>query len=100
MEKKNQQDSNSQKQSIQSPKIKTPPQPKDEMDSKIEKMYQINQKLMTKMKEMNLLLENTLESANNKKLAKMNKESNIVKTDLKHKLQVKEGELSNTRNQV
>jgi hypothetical protein len=53
---------------------------------------------MTKMKEMNLLLENTLESANNKKLAKMNKESNIVKTDLKHKLQVKEGELSNTRN--
>jgi hypothetical protein len=42
MENKNQQDSNSQKQSIQSPKIKTPPQPKDEMDLKIEKMYQIN----------------------------------------------------------
>jgi hypothetical protein len=56
------------------------------MDIKIDKMYQINQKLMTKMKEMNLLLENTLESANNKKLAKMNKESNVVKTDLKHKL--------------
>lgn len=29
---------------------------------------------MVKMKEMNLLLENTLESANNKKLAKLNKE--------------------------
>jgi hypothetical protein len=29
---------------------------------------------MAKMKEMNLLLENTLESANNKKLAKLNKE--------------------------
>lgn len=53
---------------------------------------------MNKMKDLNSVLENTLENAYNKKLAKMNKEKDVVKTDLKHKLQVKEGELSNTRN--
>ena len=35
---------------------------------------------------LNSVLENTLESAYNKKLAKINKEKDVVKTDLKHKL--------------
>ena len=56
---------------------------------------------MSKMKELNNVLEKTLEKANQKKLAKMNKEVNVVqKTDINHQLKLKEGELKNTRAQI
>ena len=65
---------------------------------KIDKLKGINAKLMGKMKELNNVLEKTLEKANQKKLAKMNKEANVVqKTDINHQLKLKEGELKNTR---
>jgi len=57
---------------------------KDENDIKIEKLKGINTKLMTKMKELNNVLERTLEKANQKKLAKMNRDVNVVKTDVNH----------------
>ena len=65
---------------------------------KIDKLKGINAKLMGKMKELNNVLEKTLEKANQKKLAKLNKEANVVqKTDINHQLKLKEGELKNTR---
>ena len=57
---------------------------KDESDLKIEKLKGINTKLMSKMKELNGVLERTLEKANQKKLAKMGKEVNVIKTDANH----------------
>ena len=51
---------------------------------------------MAKMKELNIVLEKTLEKANQKKLAKISKEGSAnVKIDAKHILQVKQGELRN-----
>jgi len=55
---------------------------------------------MSKMKELNVVLENTLDKANNKKIAKMNKETNAVKTDVGHQIKVKEVEVKNTSNQI
>jgi len=74
------------------------PTKKDETDHKIEKLQNINSKLMSKMKELNVVLENTLDKANNKKIAKMNKETNAVKTDVGHQIKVKEVEVKNTSN--
>ena len=73
---------------------------KDETDQKIDKLRGINGKLMNKMKELNTVLEKTLEKANNKKIAKMNKEVHAAKVDPRHQLLVKQGELKNSRNQV
>lgn len=44
-----------------------PPPKKDETDHKIDKLQNINNKLMSKMKELNVVLENTLDKANIKK---------------------------------
>lgn len=73
---------------------------KDESDLKIDKLKGINTKLMSKMKELNGVLERTLEKANQKKAAKMGKEVNVIKTDANHQLRVKEGELKNTKAQI
>lgn len=73
---------------------------KDESDLKIDKLKGINTKLMSKMKELNGVLERTLEKANQKKLAKMGKEVHVIKTDANHQLRVKEGELKNTKSQI
>lgn len=53
---------------------------------------------MNKMKELNTVLEKTLEKANNRKMAKASKEADVKKTDLRHQLLVKQGELKNSRN--
>ena len=55
---------------------------------------------MAKMKELNSVLERTLEKANQKKLAKMGKDVNVVKSDANHQLKIKEGELKNTKAQI
>ena len=62
---------------------------KDETDAKIEKLRGINSKLMNKMKELNVVLEKTLEKANNRKMAKAGKEIHVLKTDSKHQILVK-----------
>ena len=48
------------------------------------------------MKELTTVLEKTLEKANQKKLAKQNKEVNVKPTDANHQIKVKENELKNT----
>ena len=55
---------------------------------------------MSKIKELNSLLEQTLEKANNKKLEKINKEATLKKTDAAHHLRLKEYELKNTKVQI
>ena len=57
---------------------------KDESDLKIEKLKGINTKLMSKMKELNGVLERTLEKANQIKSAVTGKEVNVIKTDANH----------------
>ena len=42
--------------------------------------------IVSKIKELNTLLEQTLEKANNKKLEKINKEATLKKTDAAHHL--------------
>ena len=69
---------------------------KDDNDIKIEKLKGINSKLMIKIKELNTVLEKTLEKANQKKMAKMNKEIHVVKVDAQHQIRLKEGEIKNT----
>ena len=71
-------------------------QQKDANDIKIDKLADINAKLMNKMKELTTVLEKTLEKANQKKLAKQNKEINVKPTDASHQIKVKENELKNT----
>ena len=48
------------------------------------------------MKELNVVLENTLDKANNKKVAKMNKDANVIKQDISHQIKVKQTEIANT----
>ena len=45
--------------------------PQDEVDKRINELKTMNTKLMGKMKELNIVLERSLEKANQKKLAKM-----------------------------
>lgn len=71
-------------QSIKRGNSLVPPPKKDETDHKIERLQHINHKLMNKMKELNLVLENTLDRANTRKMAKMNKEANVIKQDVSH----------------
>ena len=52
------------------------------------------------MKELTTVLEKTLEKANQKKLAKQNKEVNVKPTDANHQIKVKENELKNTQVQI
>jgi hypothetical protein len=52
---------------------------------------------MNKMKELNIVLERTLERANQKKLARINKEGNNQNRDKAHQIRVKENELKNTQ---
>ena len=66
------------------------------MDLKINQLKTTNQKLMNKMKELNIVLEKTLEKANQRKLAKINKEGNTKTKDKAHQIRVKENELKNT----
>lgn len=73
---------------------------KDETDHKIERLQHVNHKLMNKMKELNLVLENTLDRANTRKMAKMNKEANVVKQDVNHQIKVKQTEIANTGNSI
>jgi len=73
---------------------------KDENDHKIDKYKGINSKLTNKMKELNNVLEKTLEKANAKKQAKDMKNMLVKPTDTNHQLKVKEQELKNTRNQI
>jgi|TARA_B110000285_G_C15064030_1_gene584040 hypothetical protein len=63
---------------------------KDENDHKIDKYRGINTKLTSKMKELNSVLEKTLEKANSKKQAKDIKNMNVKPTDTNHQLKVKE----------
>lgn len=63
--------------------------PKDENDHKIDKLRGINTKLTNKMKELNSVLEKTLEKANTKKLANMNKNVHVKPTDANHQMKVK-----------
>lgn len=65
-------------------------------DVKIDKLQQINGKLTSKMKELNSVLEKTLEKANTKKMAKMNKDKHVIKSDPEHQILVKEKQLKNT----
>ena len=44
---------------------------------------------MNKMKELNVVLENTLDKANTKKIAKMKREANVVNRDPGHQIRVK-----------
>lgn len=61
----------------------------------------MNTKLMTKMKELNIVLEKTLERANQKKLARINKEGGNSKSkDKAHQIKVKQNELQNTQIQI
>lgn len=60
----------------------------------------MNSKLMGKMKELNIVLEKSLEKANNKKLAKLNKDGNLRIRDKSHQIQVKQNELQNTQHQI
>lgn len=71
---------------------------KDENDHKIDKYRAINTKLTNKMKELNTVLEKTLEKANAKKQARDMKNVHVKPTDTNHQLKVKEQELKNTRN--
>ena len=73
---------------------------KDENDHKFDKYKGINSKLTNKMKELNNVLEKTLEKANAKKQAKDMKNMLVKPTDTNHQLKVKEQELKNTRNQI
>lgn len=52
---------------------------------------------MGKMKELNVVLERTLERANSKKLARINKEGNTRTKDKAHQIRVKESEMQNTK---
>ena len=49
------------------------------------------------MKELNIILEKTLDKANNKKMAKAGKEVHIIKSDSKHQVLVKNNELNNAK---
>lgn len=60
----------------------------------------MNGKLMGKMKELNIVLERALEKANQKKLAKLNKDGNSRVRDKSHQIQVKQNELQNTQVQI
>ena len=60
----------------------------------------MNAKLMGKMKDLNVVLERTLEKANQRKLAKINKEGNNRGKDKAHQIRVKENELKNTQMQI
>ena len=62
---------------------------KDETDQKIERLQNINHKLMNKMKELNLVLENTLDRANTRKMAKISKETGAGKPDVNHQIKIK-----------
>jgi len=49
--------------------------PKDEKDMQVEKLKNINLKLRSKLKDLNVLLEKTLEKANSRKIYKLNQQS-------------------------
>lgn len=61
----------------------------DEVDIRINQLKNMNGKLMGKMKELNIVLERALEKANQKKLAKLNKDGNSRIRDKSHQIQVK-----------
>jgi hypothetical protein len=55
---------------------------RDDTDIKIEKLKSVNSKLMSKMKEINIVLEKTIEKAKHNKIVKINKQgSTNVKLD-------------------
>lgn len=62
---------------------------------RIEKLKSINLKLRTKLKELNSLLEKTLEKANTRKIYKINNQANGKQQDVGHQIKVKEKELKN-----
>ena len=57
-------------------------------------------KLRTKLKELNSLLEKTLEKANTRKIYKINNQSNPKQNDVEHQIKVKEKELKNASTQI
>ena len=67
---------------------------------KIDKLKNINFKLRNKLKELNVLLEKTLEKANTRKLYKMNAGGNDKQADVGHQIKVKERELKNAQIQI
>lgn len=67
------------------------------VDAHIQKLQNVNSKLTGRMKDLNNMLDYTLNKANTKKQAKANKEQHVIKNDTRHKVAVKEGELKNTR---
>lgn len=66
---------------------------------RIEKLKGINVKLRNKLKELNQLLEKTLEKANTRKIYK-NKDQAGKQQDIQHQIQVKQKELKNSQNQI
>jgi len=64
---------------------------------RIEKLKMINVKLRNKLKELNQLLEKTLEKANTRKIYK-NKDQK--QQDVGHMIEVKKKELKNSQNQI
>jgi hypothetical protein len=67
---------------------------------RIDKLKGINVKLRTKLKELNSLLEKTLEKANTRKLYKMNQGNANKQQDIGHSIKVKEKELKNAQTQI
>lgn len=73
---------------------------RDDVDNRITGLKTLNSKLMSRMKELNIVLERTLERANQRKQAKINKEGNQRTKDKAHAIRVKENEFRNTQVQV
>ena len=63
--------------------------------SRIEKLKNINVQLRQKLKQLNSLLEKTLEKANTRKIYKQNGDK---QKDVGHQIKVKEKELKNAQN--
>ena len=58
----------------------------EKVDSHIQKLQQVNSKLTGRMKDLNNMLDYTLNKANTKKQAKFNKEQHVIKPDTRHKV--------------
>ena len=52
------------------------------------------------MKELNVVLENSLDKANTKKMARIGKEGSYGNKDMGHQVRVKETEIANTGNSI
>lgn len=79
---------------------KSPNGKRNDGDAKVEKLQNMNSKLTKKMKQLNQVLEITLDKANTKKQAKLNKEQHVIKSDANHQIKVKDGQLKNAKNQI